>query len=74
MAFFDTAEAAENHLTFLREQVWTSAAVARGIGRRAARHGPARGGHRLLRLDCRPGVEGDLASGGEPVRSSLTRR
>lgn len=32
MAFFDTTEAAENHLTFLREQVWTSAAAAQGMG------------------------------------------
>ncbi len=32
IVFFDTTEAAENHLTFLREQVWTSAAAARGMG------------------------------------------
>ncbi len=32
IAFFDTTEAAENHLTFLREQVWTSAAALQGMG------------------------------------------
>jgi hypothetical protein len=32
IAFFDTNEAAENCLTFLREQVWTSAAAVRGMG------------------------------------------
>jgi len=32
ICFFDTTEGAENHLTFLREQVWTSAAAARGMG------------------------------------------
>ncbi len=32
IAFFDTTEAAENHLTFLRERVWTSAAALQGTG------------------------------------------
>jgi heme-degrading monooxygenase HmoA len=32
IAFFDTAEAAENHRTFLREQVWTSTSAVPGMG------------------------------------------
>jgi hypothetical protein len=32
IAFFDTTEAAKNHLTFLREQVWTSAEALQGMG------------------------------------------